>query len=204
MKNSAIATALLVGITMSATIPAAVFAHGGATGVVKERMDAMGRMGKASKALKQIMQGKVAYDADVVREQAAIIKDHAGDVLTKAFPEGSLMAPTEAKPEIWKDWDRFVSLSSQLETLAEGLGLAADNGLMAGEKSSAGMGAMMGGKAPMGAMMGSGQATMMGSDHMGSDHMGPDKLAKMPADGVFTMMVQTCSACHTAFRAEKK
>ena len=44
---------------------------------------------------------------------------------------------------------------------------------------------------------------MMGQ-MMGADHFSSENLAKMPVQGVFTMMVQTCSACHTDFRAEKK
>ncbi|MCT4656001.1 MAG: cytochrome c [Cohaesibacter sp.] len=186
-----ILTTTAVALTVAISLPVTVFAHGGATGVVKERMDAMGMMGDAVKALKDMMQGKTALNAEIVRKQAAIIQKHSGEALTKTFPEGSLDKPTEAKPEIWTDWERFTALANQLESYAEGLGLAADNGVQMGEGMGSGMGAMMGGSGTMGQMMGSGQVR-------------PEDLAKMPVQGVFTMMVQTCSACHTDFRVEKK
>lgn len=34
--------------------------------------------------------------------------------------------------------------------------------------------------------------------------MTAEQLAAMPADGVFNMVAQTCSSCHTKFRLEKK
>ncbi|TLP41911.1 cytochrome c [Cohaesibacter sp. CAU 1516] len=204
MKKLFVTAAVALSVSASIVLPVSVLAHGGATGEIKERMDAMSSMGKAVKVLKDIMQGKTDYDADAVRKQAAIIKSHAGDALTDGFPEGSLKMPSEAKAEIWTDWEKFSQLASQLETFATGLEGAADNGLMMGKNAGSGMGAMMGKGA--GSMMGK-QAPMMGSG-MGTanaaDHITPERLAQMPAEGVFTMMVQVCSACHTDYRAEKK
>lgn len=199
MKKLIYSTAA-IAIFAATALPVSVSAHGGATGIVKERMDAMSMMGDAVKTLKDMMQGKADYDAATVREQAAIIRKHAGDTLTKAFPEGSLDKPTEAKPEIWTDWERFSALANQLENFAEGLGLAADNDVPMGQGMGPGRGAMMGGQSPM---MGS-KGMMGGKGMMGDDHFSPENLARMPVQGVFTMMVQTCSVCHTDFRAEKK
>ncbi len=175
------------------------FGHGGATGIVKERMDGMGVMGKAVKLIAPMMQGEVAYDADAIRDAAEEIGRHAGDALTKLFPEGSLQKPTEAKPEIWENWDQFVALAEQLQVFSEGLALAADNGVMMGGSQPAatmmGGGTMMGGTGMM-----SGTGMMMGQ----MPAMDLDHLAEMPADGVFNMMSQTCAACHTLFRAESQ
>ncbi len=52
---------------------AGAFAHGGASGIVKERMDAMDEMGDVMKSLTAIMRGEKDYDADAVREGAAVI-----------------------------------------------------------------------------------------------------------------------------------
>ncbi|WP_252734090.1 hypothetical protein [Paracoccus marinaquae] len=58
---------------------------------------------------------------------------------------------------------------------------------------------MMGGSDMMGAnsMMGSG-------DMMADDTMGREELAEMPANAVFAKVSDTCSSCHTRFRAKVK
>ncbi|WP_170575212.1 c-type cytochrome [Ruegeria atlantica] len=192
---------LLLGAVAASVLAVAshsVFAHGGATGVVKERMDGMGVMKEAMKVLTPMMRGQVDYDATVVREWSEDISRHAGEALTKLFPEGSLDAPSEAKPEIWQDWEAFSTLADQLRVMADGLAEASENGLM------------MAGETPaVGDMMGGQDSSMMGGTMMGGGMMGGAAefdtmdLSQMPADGVFTMMGQVCSACHTRFRVEK-
>ncbi|MAS04790.1 MAG: cytochrome C [Ahrensia sp.] len=179
----------------------AAYAHGGATGIVKERMEAMGTMSDVVKALSAMMRGETAYNADAVRDGAETIRRHAGEALTGLFPEGSGGEPSEAKAEVWSNWDEFSALAAQLETLSEGLGLAADNGLMSGSGGQAQGGMMGGGTGMMGSantMMG-GTAPMMGR----GGSFDAAVLAAMPADGVFNMIAQSCSACHTKFRLEK-
>ncbi|WP_170387876.1 c-type cytochrome [Ruegeria atlantica] len=187
---------LFLGVVVASVLAVAtqsVFAHGGATGVVKERMDGMGVMKEAMKVLTPMMRGQVDYDASVVRERSEDISRHAGEALTKLFPEGSLDAPSEAKPEIWQDWEAFSALADQLRVMADGLAKASENGLM------------MAGDAPaVGEMMGGQSGSMMGGSKMGTG-AGTDMmdLSQMPADGVFTLMGQVCSACHTRFRVKK-
>lgn len=194
----------IAGAMVAATVVTA-FAHSGATGIVKKRMDAMSDMGKATESLTKIMRGKQAYDAETVRTHAATIRSHAGTALIELFPEGSDGHPSEALPAIWSDWDRFSDLAQRLETLAAGLEAAAPNGLMAdGEMPADDMGSMMGtdGGDIMkdgGSMMGNG---MMDGGMMGDEMPDPKMLTQMPADAVFNMMAQTCSSCHTDFRLE--
>lgn len=186
------------------SISAAAFAHGGATGIVKERMDAMTVMSKAVKTISSMMMGETQYDADVVKQGAALIKTHSGDAMTKLFPEDSLQEASVAKPEIWSDWEEFQLLADQLSVFADGLDMAADNGLMMQSENSS-TGAMMGTEDS--SMMGNGKSGMMGgASMMGGGSGMPDaaQLASMPVDGVFNMLTQTCSTCHTKFRVEKK
>ena len=174
------------------------FAHSGATGIVKERMEAMKAMGDATKTVGAMFSGEASYDAATIREAAETIRGHAGSAMTELFPEGTNAAPSEAKETIWQDWETFAAMARQLEVMAEGLARAADNGpggtpmasndMMAGAGMMGGSGGMMGGSGMMGS-----SAPMMDADH----------LAEMPAEAVFTMMSQTCSACHTRFRAEE-
>ena len=193
-------------ITVTATIliagtAVAAFAHGGATGTVKERMDAMLVMGEAVKAVAPMMQGETPYDAETVRDAARLFQRHAGESMTKLFPEGTGGMPSEAKDEVWTEWDRFAALATQLEEYSEGLERAADNGL-GGMNGNASMGGatMMGG----GSMMGSANSMMGGSTMMGGNNMmDAAAIAEMPADAAFAMTTQVCSACHERFRAEK-
>ncbi|GAB5373767.1 MAG: cytochrome c [Acuticoccus sp.] len=189
---------------LSLSISAVAVAHTGATGVVKERMDQMMAIGDANKALRAMFAGEAPYDAAAVAENAETIRAHSGEAIISLFPEGSLDGPTEAKPEIWEDWDEFANLANRLEHVAEGLARAAGNG-PGGDETMPSMGAMMGGSdAPdMNAMMG-GQA-MPGMMGTGSPDMAmsADMMAEMPADRVFAMLGDTCSACHTKFRIEK-
>lgn len=201
-------TIIIAGTLVTAGIAGAL-AHGGATGIVKERMDAMGVMGKAVKAITEMMRGEKEYSADAVREGAKIIKSHAGDSMTKLFPEGSTQKPTEARPEIWSNWDEFKALADQLLTLADGLEQAADNGMMMSNSNDTST--MMGGGNNSSMMGGSSDSMMGGSGMMGNGTMmrggrmmDTKALAQMPVDGVFNMVAQTCSACHTKFRIEKK
>lgn len=192
---------IVSAVSAALIISAAAYAHNGATGVVKERMDTMGILGKVTKSLTAIMRGDVGYDAELVRKNAAQIQKHAGDSMTKLFPEDSLMKPSEALPAIWSDWEDFEILAMRLEALAVGLAASADNGLMAsGAAPAAPASGMMGTDSmmPSGGMMSSGNM-MAGSGTL------PDAadLALMPADGVFNMLVQTCASCHTKFRSEK-
>ncbi len=210
-------TALTAAGTLLLAGAVAVHAHGGATGIVKERMEAMEEMGDVMKSLTAIMRGETDYDADAVRKGAAVIGSHAGEALTKLFPKDSLSEASEAKPDIWADWESFSALASQLELFANGLGDAAENGLAHGSNGPGFGGGMMGwgGMTGQGGRMGQGgmmaPGTMMGQGGMMGGFAGsgmpmadPDMLAQMPADGLFNMVAQTCSSCHSAFRTEKE
>lgn len=104
-----------------------VLAHGGAEGVVKERMDLMEALGESMKVLKgQIMSGGEPDRTTIVREAAAIA-GHA-EVMTAKFPDGSLEGPTEARPEIWTRWADFEAAAEDLATAARQLETAAEAG----------------------------------------------------------------------------
>ena len=184
----------IASTVVASFVAVTAFAHGKATGIVKERMDGMSIMGKAMKTLTPMMRGEVAFDGAVVREMGERIGAHAGTAMTKRFPAGSGGKPSEAKDAVWENWEEFSALAEQLHGYSEGLALASYNGLM------------VPGSAPAdtGAMMGTGSAMMGGSAPMMDGTLGLEALSEMPADGVFALVSQTCSACHTKFRAEAK
>jgi cytochrome c556 len=157
-------------------------------------MDGMVAMSKATKAITPMMRGNVEYNAEAIRDYARKIEEHAGEAMTKLFPEGSGGMPSEAKDDVWTDWEQFEVLAMQLENLGKGLAQAAANGLAESVSEEGASTNMMG----TSGMMGTGG--MMGQTMNGMIDI--EMLAQMPADAVFAKVGQACSACHTKFRAE--
>lgn len=186
-------TILIAVATSSVAVTA--LAHGGATGIVKTRMDAMMALGASVKAVAPMMRREIPYDAEVVKSAAQVFATHSGDAMTELFPEGSGGGASEATPEVWSEWEQFEGLAAQLESYANGLALAAGNGLS--EANAAQMGAGM--------MMGSGSSTsMMGTTGMMGGSVEPMMdFADMPADMAFNMVAQTCASCHASFREKE-
>jgi cytochrome c556 len=178
-----------VVVAVASISVAGAFAHVGATGVVKERMELMGSIGDATKALSEMMKGSVEYDAAKVKSLAKTIEGHGGEAMTALFPKDSLDHPSEAVPAIWADWERFSEIADQLSAYAGALGKAADN-----PRAAARTGMMQGGS-----MMTQGGGMMMGGGTPSADH-----LASMPPDAAFMHVAQTCSACHQDFRKKKE
>ena len=123
---------LIVLLSMAAAVGVAVpgtqrpvHAHEGATGIVKERMMAMGEVGKSMKGISAMLKDEVPYDGAEVARLSGVIHARSGDHLTKLFPAGSLDAPTEALPSIWEQWDRFDALARRLTDAAKNLEAAA-------------------------------------------------------------------------------
>lgn len=190
---------IVLGGLMAAGFAMSALAHSGATGVVKERMDAMKAMQAAVKSITPMVSGQVKYDAGAVRSAAATIAGHAGEAMTSKFPEGTTGHPSEARPGIWSDWGQFQALADQLALTARGLGLAAKNGLHGATGMMGGTTGRMGGNTS--GMMGNASG-MMGRTMPMAGTMTAEQIGQMPADRAFAMMTQTCSACHDRFRME--
>lgn len=197
---------MLVAVSI---LSAAAFAHSGATGVVKQRMELMQDIGEAMKSLADMFKGKTPYDSVQVRAQAEVIRDRAGQHILELFPHDSVQPPSEALPDIWSDWASFEALAIQLRDYSDALAQAADNPsgpgmLPGGTPDQGGMGGgrgMMLGRGP-GMMSGGRGAGMMG----GAPGAGPDPshLAEMPPQAAFMHVAETCNSCHTRFRLEQE
>jgi len=96
---------------------AGAFAHSGAKGVVKDRMDLMKDIAGQMKIVAGMIKGEAQFDAGVVSRAAMAIASHA-DEIPQYFPEGSLEVPSEALPDIWKDWDTFLELTDDFQEKA--------------------------------------------------------------------------------------
>src|SRR5215813_14829648 len=103
MSGFACKVCLAAGIAIGALAISAA-AHEGATGVVKERMDAMEDMAKAMKAINQRV--KANRDLPSIKADARAIQELAGKI-TSVFPPGSSQHPSAAKTLIWQKWSDF-------------------------------------------------------------------------------------------------
>jgi len=104
-----------------------VHAHDGATGVVKERMELMKTIGKNTKALAPMATGMADMDLAAVEKAAGAIAATAPKVADK-FPKNSLSEASEAKANIWENWDKFTGLLDSLAKDARALEAAAKAG----------------------------------------------------------------------------
>jgi cytochrome c556 len=102
-----------------------ISAHEGATGIVKERMEAMETMGKLMKAMGRKIEinrnlASIKVDADKIGDAAQRIPDW--------FPIASNQPPSDAKPEIWPRWDEFQAMARRLQAASTALATAAASG----------------------------------------------------------------------------
>lgn len=118
IKIAVAAASLLAAVFAGASV---AVSHGGATGVVKERMVAMKDMGDRMKALAAMVRGNAPFNAASAKETAAAIAAHARDV-PRLFPKGSRQGPSEAVERIWVEWPQFVSEAKILADRADALG----------------------------------------------------------------------------------
>lgn len=115
-----ILTSILVGV---------VYAHSGATGIVKERMDAMKDMGDQSKIVADMFKGKSAFDKNTLLSTTDSFIKHGGE-MAELFPdttESRQGAMTEALPKIWEEWDEFSEKVSEFEELSRTLKSTAES-----------------------------------------------------------------------------
>jgi cytochrome c556 len=110
-------TAALVALAL--TLPLAAHEH--ATGVIRERMDAMKSMADAMKAITR--RSKAGRDLALVGADAQRVRDLA-EKIVGAFPPGSARHPSEAKPAIWKTWADFEAKARNLVVESDALARA--------------------------------------------------------------------------------
>ena len=112
----------LINILIPALVlaPALALAHGGATGVVKERMDIFKSWKQGVKQLGPMAKGKLPLDSDWVAQFAAKLQSESSQLKT-LFPEGSDQRPSEALPSVWSEREKFDGLFDDLIEHAEAL-----------------------------------------------------------------------------------
>lgn len=120
---------VIATLVLVSGIASAAFAHSGATGIVKQRMDKMGEVASQMKVIARMLNGQVDFDQAILEASAAEIADHASG-FEPLFPEGSVSPPSEARPRIWTRWDdfrdQFATMEVRAGSLADQAALAED------------------------------------------------------------------------------
>lgn len=119
--------AALAAVTAAALAAALAHAHKGATGIVKQRMDAMSALSDATKGAGRMIKGETVYDAESIAEYAHTIHRHSRTVVDY-FPPGSVQPASEALPAIWQRWGEFEALAEELQDASAALAETAQTG----------------------------------------------------------------------------
>lgn len=97
------------------------FAKDGVTNeAVIARTDAMQLIRQSTKTLGSMVQGKRAFDSVQATQAATLMAVTAADI-PALFEAQETDPKSEAKPEIWSNWDDFVDKATALKTGAEAL-----------------------------------------------------------------------------------
>jgi cytochrome c556 len=120
-------TRILPGVLVAALfgVISVVSAHEGATGIVKERMDAMTTMSHAMKAIGKLIEAN--RDLAAIQDEAGHVRDIAAHIV-QWFPPGSTTKPTDALPTIWERWSDFQARAAQLQQESAKLATVAASG----------------------------------------------------------------------------
>ena len=121
--GAAVSASIITGILFSGV----VIAHGGATGIIKERMTMMKDIGDNMKQVGAMIKGKETFDSTKIANHAMTISEVSPKIFD-LFPKDSLNKPTEALPAIWDEWDNFSALTLKLTDEAIKLQDTAQNG----------------------------------------------------------------------------
>ncbi|MEH6652516.1 MAG: cytochrome c [Motiliproteus sp.] len=105
-------------LILSTLFAPALSAHSGATGVVKQRMDAMETMKDEMKVMGSMIKGKRPLELPKFSQSSKTLLKHSSDI-SRLFPADSGGGKSETLPTIWQQWDLFNQQAKQLHTEAE-------------------------------------------------------------------------------------
>ncbi len=127
---------ILIGAVV---IAGAAYAKGDRTDPnAKARSDLMRDIGKNIGVLGDIAGGKAAYDAAAAEAAKAALIADAAAIETAFKDQGAADPASEAKPEIWTNWEEFLADAKKLGDAATAMDVAS------AESIGAGMGALGG------------------------------------------------------------
>lgn len=99
--------------------------------LVIAQKDLMKTFGGAAKTLGDFAGGKTAFDAAAAEAAKATLVAGSADIHVK-FEKAGTDPASEAKPEIWTNWDDFVKKANDLNAAATALDASTLEGVQAG------------------------------------------------------------------------
>lgn len=99
--------------------------------LVIAQKDLMKSFGGAAKTLGDFAGGKTAFDAAAAEAAKATLVAGSADIHVK-FEKAGTDPASEAKPEIWTNWDDFVKKANDLSAAATALDASTLEGVQAG------------------------------------------------------------------------
>ena len=122
--------AVMIGAVV---IAGAAYAKGDRTDPnAKARSDLMRDIGKNIGILGDMAGGKAAYDATAAEGAKAAIVEAAGKIEATFKDQGAADPASEAKPEVWTNWDEFLADAKKLEEAVGALDVASAESIGAG------------------------------------------------------------------------
>lgn len=116
----------------AALIAGTALAHQGVKNpVVLDRMQLMTGVKDATGTIGGMVKGAIPFDADRAAQARAALIAYAQDIPAH-FEAQETDPKSEAKPEIWTDWDGFLKAASDMEVAARGIDTTTPEGLAAG------------------------------------------------------------------------
>ncbi len=120
---------LIAGLVLVAGV--AVAKEGVQDPTVKARQELMGTIGMNTKALGDMAGGKADFDAAKAQAAKEAIMAASAEIGAKFEPQASDPV-SEAKPEIWTNWDDFVAKAGALNAAATALDASSLDSVKAG------------------------------------------------------------------------
>jgi cytochrome c556 len=122
--------AVVIGAVLTA---GAAFAEGDRTDPnAIARSDLMKIVGKNTGILGDMASGKAAHDAAAAEGAKAAIIEAAGKIEATFMEQGAADPASEAKPEIWTNWDAFLADAKALSDAAGAMDVASAETIGAG------------------------------------------------------------------------
>lgn len=131
---------VFAGIALTAVIAVPLSAHAQFAKVedaVKYRQSAFSVMGTHMGRVGAVVKGERPYDKAAVESDVAVI-EMMSRLPWNAFPSGSDLPSSKAKPEIWKEHDKFKAAADKMQSEVSKLSAAAKAGDLNAIKSAFG------------------------------------------------------------------
>jgi cytochrome c556 len=95
---------------------------------IKYRQAAMTLVGSNFKPMGAMIKGELPYDAEIFARHASDMAAVSGIDILRGFPEDSEGEGSEAKGEIWLEWEDFAAKMDDMKTEADKLAATAASG----------------------------------------------------------------------------